>query len=124
MNTNQCRGCEEDRVRDRRTWPIEPPVEEEWKGNGASHSKTVRITLAPARGNVPDGGASQTSCERTDDPCHETKCSVPTKTRKRELAHEATSNACETSVNAHDQSNLLYIAQLNRSPWEKYNQQR
>ncbi len=90
MDTNQCCGCEEYHVRDRRTWPIEPPVEEERKGNGASHSKAVRITLGLARGNVPDGCASQTPRECADDPCYETKRSVSTKTRERELAHEAT----------------------------------
>jgi hypothetical protein len=90
MNTNQCCGCEEYHVRDRRAWPIEPPVEEERKSNGTSHSKAARITLAPACRNVPDGCASQTSRECTDYPCHETECSVPTKARKRELAHEAT----------------------------------
>jgi hypothetical protein len=90
MDTNQCCGREEYRVRDGWTWPIEPPVEEERKCNGASHSKAIWTTLAPARGNVPDGCASQTSRERADDPCYETKCSVSTKTRERELAHEAT----------------------------------
>ena len=90
MDTNQCGGCEEYHVRDRRTWPKDPPVEEKRKSNSASHSKAVRITFAPARGNVPDGCASQPSRERTDDPCYETKCSVSTKTRERELTHEAT----------------------------------
>jgi hypothetical protein len=90
MDTNQCCGCEENHVGDGRTWPIEPPVEEKRKGNGASRSKAVRITLAPARGDVPDACASQTSRECTNDPCYETKCSVSTKTRERELTHKAT----------------------------------
>ena len=90
MDTNQCCGCEEYHVIDGRTRPIEPPVEEKREGSSASHSKSVRITLAPARGNVPDGSASQPSRERTDDTCNETKCSVSTKTRERELTHEAT----------------------------------
>jgi hypothetical protein len=89
MDTNECCGCKEYHVRDRRTGPIEPPVEEKRKGNSASHGKAVRITLAPARGNVPDGCARQPSRESTDDPCYEAKCRVSTKTRERELTHEA-----------------------------------
>jgi hypothetical protein len=88
VDTNQCCGCEEYHVRDRRTWPVEPPVEKKWKRNGAGYSKAVRVTASSARGNVPDGRPSQPPRERADYPGHEAKRSISTKTRKRELAHE------------------------------------
>ncbi len=90
IDTYQCYGGKEYHIRDWWTWPVQPPIEEKWKSNGAGYNKAVRIARARARRNVPDGCASQTSCERTDNPCHETECSITTEPRKCELTHEAT----------------------------------